>query len=65
MIRRTRWLETSIALLICPSDIVEPTFMLHEDDELTGSSGPLVCLPFRQSQPKSGLAKGLNLRQAR
>lgn len=37
--------ETSIALLICPSDIVEPTFVLHEDDELTGSSGPLVSLP--------------------
>lgn len=37
--------ETSIALLICPSDIIEPTFVLHEDDELSGSSGPLVSLP--------------------
>lgn len=37
--------EISIALLICPSDIVEPTFILHEDEELTGSSGPLVSLP--------------------
>lgn len=37
--------ETSIALLICPSDIIEPTFVLHEDEELTGSSGPLVNLP--------------------
>lgn len=37
--------ETSIALLICPSDIVEPTFVLHEDDELTGTNGPLVSLP--------------------
>lgn len=37
--------ETSIALWICPSDIIEPTFVLHECDELTGSNGPLVTLP--------------------
>lgn len=37
--------ETSIALLICPSDIVEPTFVLHEDDDISGSSGPLLSLP--------------------
>lgn len=36
---------TSLPLLLCPSDIIEPTFVLHEDDELTGSSGPLVSLP--------------------
>lgn len=37
--------QTSLALLICPSDIVEPTFLLHEDEELSGSSEPLVSLP--------------------
>lgn len=37
--------ETSIALWLCPSDIIEPTFVLHEDEELTGSNGPLVTLP--------------------
>lgn len=36
---------TSIALLVCPSDIIEPTFVLHEDDEISGSNGPLVSLP--------------------
>lgn len=37
--------ETSIALLLCPSDIIEPAFVLHENDELTGSSAPLMSLP--------------------
>lgn len=37
--------ETSIALLRCPSDISEPTFLLHEDDAFTRSAEPLVILP--------------------
>jgi prepilin-type processing-associated H-X9-DG protein len=37
--------RTSIALLLCPSDILEPTFVLHEDDAISGSNGPLVSLP--------------------
>lgn len=37
--------ETSIALWICPSDIIEPTFVLHEDEAITGSNGPLLSLP--------------------
>lgn len=37
--------SSSIAMWLCPSDIVEPTFVLHEDDEFTGSNGPLVSLP--------------------
>lgn len=37
--------EISLALWLCPSDITEPSFMLYEDEEFTGSDGPLVRLP--------------------
>lgn len=37
--------SSSIAIWQCPSDIVEPTFMLHADDDFTGSNGPLMSLP--------------------
>lgn len=36
---------TSIGLLLCPSDITEPTFLLSWEDEVTDASGPLFDLP--------------------
>ena len=36
---------TSIGLLLCPSDITEPTFLLSWEDEALGTSGPLFVLP--------------------
>jgi prepilin-type N-terminal cleavage/methylation domain-containing protein/prepilin-type processing-associated H-X9-DG protein len=36
---------TSIGLLLCPSDLTEPTFMLTWEDEFAGTSGPLFDLP--------------------
>lgn len=37
--------QTSIGLLLCPSDTTAPTFMLAWEDESAGSSGPLFELP--------------------
>ena len=37
--------ETTIGLLLCPSDITEPWFLLAWEDENTGASGPLFDLP--------------------
>jgi prepilin-type processing-associated H-X9-DG protein len=37
--------ETSIGILLCPSDITEPRFTLFWEDEYSGQSGPLVELP--------------------
>mgnify|MGYP002630920329 FL=1 len=36
---------TSLGLLLCPSDITEPTFLLSWEDEVLGTSGPLFDLP--------------------
>tara|TARA_R110002072_G_scaffold302100_1_gene483900 strand:+ start:63724 stop:64632 length:909 start_codon:yes stop_codon:yes gene_type:complete len=36
---------TSIGLLLCPSDITEPTFLLSWEDEIANASGPLFDLP--------------------
>jgi prepilin-type N-terminal cleavage/methylation domain-containing protein/prepilin-type processing-associated H-X9-DG protein len=36
---------TSIELLLCPSDLTEPTFMLTWEDETTGEYRPLFELP--------------------
>jgi prepilin-type processing-associated H-X9-DG protein/prepilin-type N-terminal cleavage/methylation domain-containing protein len=36
---------TSIGLLLCPSDLAEPTFLLSWEDEVAGTSGPLFDLP--------------------
>ena len=36
---------TSIGLLLCPSDIAEPTFLLSSEDEVTDASEPLFGLP--------------------
>jgi prepilin-type processing-associated H-X9-DG protein/prepilin-type N-terminal cleavage/methylation domain-containing protein len=36
---------TSIDLLLCPSDLTEPTFLLSWEDEVANTSGPLFDLP--------------------
>lgn len=36
---------TSLSLLLCLSDIIEPTFMLYENDDRLGTNAPLVSLP--------------------
>jgi prepilin-type N-terminal cleavage/methylation domain-containing protein/prepilin-type processing-associated H-X9-DG protein len=37
--------RTTVAVLLCPSDIIEPRFTLYEENELSGLSIPLVELP--------------------
>ena len=37
--------STLVTAFLCPSDIIEPTFTLFEEDELTGITTPLVDLP--------------------
>jgi prepilin-type processing-associated H-X9-DG protein/prepilin-type N-terminal cleavage/methylation domain-containing protein len=41
----TRVRATAIGLLLCPSDLTEPTFLLSWEDEVANTSGPLFDLP--------------------
>tara|TARA_R110002111_G_scaffold247140_2_gene310068 strand:+ start:79291 stop:80229 length:939 start_codon:yes stop_codon:yes gene_type:complete len=37
--------RTSIANFLCPSDIIDPTFMLYEENKITETMTPLIELP--------------------